>query len=257
MAFANQVIGMIRKLEPSIRAMLFAAERVDWKVLDRFLNDALLIWKRSTGKKGNVLDRYLNLAEPLNDQPSALTQAIESVSEKKRLAVIEQLRRYRRFILFTNRANYYKVFERQGIELLAFARREAADRSRRLSSPIAEFVQPPIRPPISSTNDCHLWLFTLTFGGQRLSPAEAIDWVYDVFLKKSLGMGRSELPGWNDYMVEFKQRWRDRFVEQAELRHLRLRDWLAPYNLLLTKVNKYWLRQQALGHVSDRWDIYL
>lgn len=256
--FANDVIGMIRQIEPATHSLLFAAERVDWDVLDKFLNDALLIWKRATGRRGNEPDRYLKLAEPLDDQPSALTQALNATSEKRRLAVIEQLRRFRRFTLYTNGAKYHRAFERQGIELLAFARRGAdRDPHRRLLSPMAEFVQPPIRPPVDPTSDCHLWLFILTFGGQRLSPAEAVDWIYDVFLKESFGMGRFELPGWNDYMVEFKRLWRDRFVEQAELRHLRPRDWLAPYNLLLTEVKKYWLRQQALGHALGRWDIHL
>jgi len=70
-------------------------------------------------------------------------------------------------------------------------------------------------------------------------------------------MGRCEFGGWNDCMVSFKKRHLDAFVRDAQLRHLRLRDWFAPYNLLLLEVKKHWIRQQSRGATQGSWDLHL
>ena len=255
--FAREVITMIKKSVPNIRALLFAAERVEWKILDKFLMDALKIWKQHSGQRKIELNFYSKLSKPLNDQPSALTQTLKLASKKKREAVIDQLRRYRRFALYANGANYNKEFEREGANFLAFTKQQNASNRSHPQEIMADFVQPPIREPVIPSNDCHLWLFALIFDDHELTPVEAIDWIYDIFLKDSHGRGKSELAGWNDYMLEFKKLRRDAFAEQAELSHLRLRDSFAPYNMLLSEVKKYWLHQKVLDETEGRWDIHL
>jgi|GEM_PF-4805800 len=256
--FVQEAVRGIRRIEPAIRTLFFAAERVDWRVLDRFLKSARQIWTRATGKKPNDGEWHQELTQAIEGQSSSLKLAIERASEKSREAVLEQLRRFRRFALYTNGANYNQIFERQGITLMAFARKEYnSGSSGHADGPMVEFVQPPIRPPVAESNDCHLWLFALLIEGKMIAPEKALHWIYDVFLKNTLGMGRCELDGWNDYMVGFKKKHLDAFTRDAQLRHLRLRDWFAPYNLLLLEVKKHWIRQQSRGTTQGRWDLHL
>ncbi len=256
--FLQEAVGVVRHIEPTILTLFFAAEQVDWRVLDRFLKNAKQMWKRATGKRPSAREWRQELTEPIDGQRSSLKLAVERASPRSREAVLEQLRRFRRFALYTNGANYNQTFERKGITLMAFTRKEFNSvLSESSDSPMVEFVQPPIRPPVAESNDSHLWLFALLFDGNTITPEKALHWIYDVFLKSTLGLGRCKLEGWNDYMADFKHRHFGAFILDAELRHLRLRDWFAPYNLLLLEVKKHWIRQQSLGITKGRWDLHL
>ncbi len=257
-AFAQEVIGQLCTFEQSIRALLFATERVDWASLDLFLNSALKVKIKRSGKTPKAGDWYRKLSEPFNDRPSAIIQAFDSLSEKKKKSVIEQLRRFRRFALFSSGGSYNSKFERQGVKLLAYTCKSAVPYRHGLAQKVmADFVQPPIRPPIESASDCYLWLFAMIFHDQLLSPKEAVDWVYDVYLKSSFGEGPTELEGWNEYMVAFKEKWKEPFIGEALLRPLELREWYAPYNAVLTEMKRYWVQRQAAGTCDDQWNMQL
>lgn len=256
--FAREVIGALKRVVPNIRALLFAAERVEWEVLDEFLEDSFKVWEEQFFGKVVRRDRYSNLSEPLGSKPSAISQMLESISEERRDELIAQLRKFRRFSLYANGANFNKVMAQVDSKLMAFINRDVNfDEFTHISQLMANFVQPPIRPPVNESGDCYLWLFALIFNNHNLSAAEAIDWIYDVFLKDSLGSGRTELTGWNNYMIEFKEKWRDSFAKQAEIKFLRLRDSFSEYNMILTEVKRHWLREKAQGRAEGGWDIEL
>ena len=255
--FVMSIVKQMREWAPNMQALLFAAERVQWNIMDKFLEDASAIRLSHLRRKTRHEGWYKKLAEPLNDKPSAIVQALEKANSTTLNKLIEQLRHFRRFNLFTV-GGFKEKFRRDGLISCAFARRDYIPNEYSPAKKImADFVQPPIHLPVDDLHANHLWMFGLFADPQAHSPAESIDWFYDVYLKDFLGEGKNRIPQWNNYMVHFKARWRNPFLEQAELKELRIKEVVSRYKILLDVVKRYLVHERNAKGKNQRFSIEL
>jgi len=136
----------------------------------------------------------------------------------------DQIRRFRRLALYAGKAGYSRFLRGCGFEVQAFVISPHGDSER--DSVFATYTQPPIIPPedpaatiVSDGDKRPFCLFMMTPMGVSVDAARVVDWEYDVFLGEQYreGGGDSALPRWEEYMVDFKRRFRDEFANSARL----------------------------------------
>jgi hypothetical protein len=240
--FAAGALEEIFRCGINIRNIFFCCEPVDWSFLDRVL---------FSGK----FEKSITFRESAKTE-AEMANFIRSLDESKRFQILDEMRKMRRFVLYSSGSGISRQFHGKKAKVFYYSE-EFQHGEAEIQRTMSTFVQPPIREPFDQSECAELWLFNISIDTEPATARESVNWIYDEFLIHTLRPSFNNQTGFREFLGEKNNHTIEHFSSNGVPRETKPREWFKPYVKWLNVIKKYMLEEQKNGNHFDRWDIQL